>query len=226
MLCAMTLEEFHALIDAASPIIPRLRPQQRQRLTGLIERFLDEVVFTGADGFAVTPKVELTIAAQASLLLVNRSVDSFGVALQIVVHEGPVEGMEQVMGMWSGRGRIDLSWPHVLRGGFIGDDGCNVVMHEFAHVLDGGRHCDGVPAMGAPHSDVIFREIMDEELQRFRAMLEGGAMPPLNSYAATDMAEFFACVTEALFEQPQMLREHFPRVYDQLVRFYGDGLTA
>ena len=37
----------------------------------------------------------------------------------------------------------------------------------------------------------------------------------------TNMAEFFACTTEAYFETPEMLSTHYPDVYERLLHFYG-----
>jgi Mlc titration factor MtfA (ptsG expression regulator) len=42
----------------------------------------------------------------------------------------------------------------------------------------------------------------------------------LDPYAAEDPAEFFAVVSEAFFEMPLLVKQRFPRVYEQLVLFY------
>jgi hypothetical protein len=44
---------------------------------------------------------------------------------------------------------------------------------------------------------------------------------PLRPYAAENPAEFFACATEAFFEQPARLRARAPDLFGELARFYG-----
>ena len=42
----------------------------------------------------------------------------------------------------------------------------------------------------------------------------------LDSYAAENPAEFFAVMSEAFFQTPQVVRSHYPAVYEQLALFY------
>lgn len=42
----------------------------------------------------------------------------------------------------------------------------------------------------------------------------------LDEYGAVDPAEFFAVATECFFEQPRELRQAYPRLCDELKRFY------
>jgi Mlc titration factor MtfA (ptsG expression regulator) len=42
----------------------------------------------------------------------------------------------------------------------------------------------------------------------------------LDSYAAEDPAEFFAVMSEAFFQAPQVVRTDYPAVYEQLALFY------
>jgi len=43
---------------------------------------------------------------------------------------------------------------------------------------------------------------------------------PINEYAATNPAEFFAVISETFFTAPEILKQNCPEVYDQLVLFY------
>jgi Mlc titration factor MtfA (ptsG expression regulator) len=42
----------------------------------------------------------------------------------------------------------------------------------------------------------------------------------LDSYGATNPAEFFAVATEAFFEKPLKLRQNHPELYRELKEFY------
>ena len=50
--------------------------------------------------------------------------------------------------------------------------------------------------------------------------MEAGREPPIDEYAASDPAEFFAVSSEYFFEQPELLAGAYPAVYAQLVSFY------
>jgi MtfA peptidase len=42
----------------------------------------------------------------------------------------------------------------------------------------------------------------------------------LDTYGATDPAEFFAVSVEAFFEQPRALRARHPRLYEELQKYF------
>jgi MtfA peptidase len=216
--------QLERLIDSASPLVAKLSPDRRNRLATLVSQFISDVEFRGAHGFELTPQVLVTIATHACLLLLNRRQDRYGIGLRIVVHDRAIPDAPELMGRYSRWGKMDLNWNDILRGGIISVDGCNVVMHEFAHRLDSANiFMDGAPALHSASCHATWRRVMDEELTLFREGLADGVLTPLNSYAATNHAEFFACTTEAYFEQPDMLKAHFPRVYERLAHFYEDG---
>ena len=98
-----------------------------------------------------------------------------------------------------------------------GMDRQNVGIHEFAHLLD---EADGVidgrpkaalpPELLQPWAGVMQREI---------AAIQAGKSE-INSYAATNEAEFFAVVTEYFFERPEKLQEQHPELYELLSRAF------
>jgi len=51
----------------------------------------------------------------------------------------------------------------------------------------------------------------------------------LDKYAAQSPGEFFGVVSEAYFQQPELLRQHHPALHQVLARYFGlstDGTTA
>ena len=42
----------------------------------------------------------------------------------------------------------------------------------------------------------------------------------LDTYGATNPAEFFAVATEAFFERPKALQQQHPRLYGEMQRFF------
>ena len=142
------------------PIIRRLPADLQTRLEGKINLFLDQVSFHGCDGLVVTKDMELSIAAQASLVVVNsdawyhtlRTILIYPGAFKsqktdqdgyVVTQSEPIRSGES----WA-RGPVVLSWAHSEQGAENEFDGHNVVFHEFAHQLDNlSGHTDGAPLL-------------------------------------------------------------------------------
>ncbi|MDX3895879.1 zinc-dependent peptidase [Pusillimonas sp.] len=152
-----------------------------------------------------------------------------------VVHEYMMEASGEA---WEG-GPVILSWDDLSR---AEEGGVNVVIHEFAHKLDlYAGEADGMPGLGAhPHIDPRrWRQVLDESFERFNQALDvvEDAIPPdvdpesdeaspwyeqlpLDPYAATDEAEFFAVSSEAFFVDPLPLSRAMPEWYGLLARYY------
>ena len=122
-------------------------------------------------------------------------------------------------------GSVVLSWDDVRRSAADVRDGQNVVFHEFAHQLDssGGRG-DSTPVLQDRSSFIAWARALGEDFEKFRRDIEQDRRardsPVLDEYGATDPAEFFAVATESFFERPKDLQQVYPRLYDELKRFY------
>ena len=100
-------------------------------------------------------------------------------------------------------------------------DGKNLVLHEFAHQLDFEDFIgDGVPALGSRREKLSWAEVMKMEFAALRAADATGISTLLDTYGATNAAEFFAVATEAFFERPQALQQQHPRLYGEMRRFF------
>jgi Mlc titration factor MtfA (ptsG expression regulator) len=163
-----------------------------------------------------------------------------------VVHEYVQEAAGEA---WEG-GPLILSWEDAdpmqeADGGYA----FNVVIHEFAHKLDlaDGGGADGMPGLHA-HPDIsprVWMRVLDASYDAFRAQLDAveAAIPPdvdpesadadewwdtlpLDPYAATDPAEFFAVSSEAFFVHPEPLADAMPEWYALLKAFYRQDTVA
>jgi len=152
-----------------------------------------------------------------------------------VVHEYLMEASGEA---WEG-GPVILSWEDLSRGD---SEGVNVVIHEFAHKLDlYAGEADGMPGLGAhPHiRPARWRQVLGESFDHFNVALDRAeaAIPdhvdpesdeaapwydslPLDPYAGTDYAEFFAVSSEAFFVQPLPLAQAMPEWYALLSDYY------
>jgi len=214
----------------------RLSGSDRTELLGHIQVFLAEKRFEGCDGFLITDEVRVTIAAQACLLLLHRGTDYFPLMLTILVYpltymaeekrqvgehlweEGTVSRLGE-----TGRrmGSLVLSWGAVKHGAADPADGKNVVLHEFAHQLDfENEAADGVPGLSTREQQIAWAEVMRSEYASLRAADESGIPTLLDTYGATNPAEFFAVSVEAFFEQPRALRAHHAKLYAELRTYF------
>ena len=229
-------KDWLATVESNVPFFRRLSASDQAELLGNIQVFLAEKRFEGCGGLELTDEIRVTIAAQACLLLLHRKTDYFPRLLTILVYpstysveekrpvEGPVweEGRMTRLGE-TGRtlGSMVLSWDATKSGAGDPSDGKNVVFHEFAHQLDYENYAaDGVPGLVTREQQLSWREIMRSEFASLRAADETGIPTLLDTYGATNPAEFFAVSTEAFFERPCALRARHPKLYAELQRYF------
>jgi Mlc titration factor MtfA (ptsG expression regulator) len=215
---------------------PRLSAMDRAELLGHIQVFLAEKRFEGCGGFEITDEVRVTIAAQACLLLLHRETDYFPSLLTVLVYPLTYmaeerrqvgehlweEGIVSRLGETGRRmGSLVLSWGAVIHGAANPSDGKNVVLHEFAHQLDfENQAADGVPGLATSEQQLTWSEVMGTEFASLRAADETGIPTLLDTYGATDPAEFFAVSVEAFFERPRALRARHPKLYAELRNYF------
>ena len=121
-------------------------------------------------------------------------------------------------------GSLVLAWAAVKHGAADPSDGKNVVLHEFAHQLDFENHAtDGVPGLATREQQLVWSEVMRSEFASLRAADENGIPTLLNTYGATDPAEFFAVSVEAFFERPHALRNRHPKLYAELQSYFNQN---
>jgi MtfA peptidase len=212
-----------------------LSPSEKSRLDGLTQILVAEKNWEGCNGLVMTDEVKVTIAAQAGLLTLGLTVERFDsiisvlvypasyVARETVVQPGGVvlEGKSHRLGEASSIGAIVLSWPDVLLGGRVPDDGFNVVFHEFAHALDlQGHGFDGAPLLENRAQYRTWAEVMTTEYHRLISRTRRGAHTLLDPYGTVSEAEFFAVATECFFEQPLAMEHEHPKLYELFRDFF------
>src|SRR5947199_380204 len=78
----------------------------------------------------------------------------------------------------------------------------------------------GVPGLTTRGQQLSWSEVMRTEFASLRAADETGIPTLLDTYGATNPAEFFAVSTEAFFERPFALRSRHPKLYAELQRYF------
>jgi len=116
---------------------------------------------------------------------------------------------------------VMLSWRDVADSGESADWGYNVVIHEFAHVLDmGDGGPDGVPPLPNAAERDAWIAVIDPAYEAFCAEVDAGRETLLDAYGATDISEFFAVATETFFVSPNEMRAEHPDLYGLLARYF------
>ena len=226
---------WNAIIENNLPIYHRLSLEQRRRLQGHIQVFLAEKQFIGCQGLQVTEEMKLSVAAVACLLLLNERGNYFPRLRSILVYPSVYlvnettslgnyvveEGRVARLGESWTTDQVILSWEQVQRDTGNWRDGHNVVLHEFAHQLDqeDGR-AEGVPILLRNSDYPIWASVMAQAYQQLCHDVLRGVKTVMDSYGATNPAEFFAVATETFFEKPHQLLEKHPALYKQLQHYY------
>ncbi len=220
---------------AALPFIAARPAEQRERLRRLVSLFLDQKEFSGAQGFVVTDATALAVAVQACLPVLELGVDHYDGFVGIVMHRdvvrAPREQMDEhgVVHAWDEElageamegGPLMLSWADVMAEGEAGETAYNVVIHEFAHVLDmRDGTADGVPLLRSAAERQAWLDVLMPEYDAFSERVVCGHETVLDPYAAEAPDEFFAVASEAFFVTPRALKEEQPALYRLLCSYY------
>lgn len=200
-----------------------------------IKQFLFNKKFVGCAGLVVTEEMRVTVAACACLLLLNRPTTGFAKVKWIYLYPaefivrhtvkdaaGVVSKQRNVLlGEAWDHGRIILSWDSVRKGVYDFNDGRNVVLHEFAHQLDGeSGSMNGAPLLYSKGAYGSWAAIMSREYNALVDHAYFGKRSVLDEYGATNPAEFFAVATESFFEEPDVLAGEHPELYEQLASYF------
>lgn len=194
---------------------------------------VEEKDWEGCGGLEMTDEIRVTIAAQACLLILNIEHEYYRRVTSILVYpaayktmpsrgrDGVIrEGQANLGEAWL-RGPVVLSWDDARRGALDPKDGHNLVFHEFAHkldMLDGAA--DGTPPLADQETLRQWVQTMTREFAALRDAAERGRKTVLDTYGATNPAEFFAVATECFFEKARQLRQRHPSVYELLKDYY------
>jgi Mlc titration factor MtfA (ptsG expression regulator) len=217
------------------PFLSRRNAADVQRLRELSTLFLADKEFAGAHGLHVDDEMAVAIAAQACLPVLQLGLPWYRDFKGIVVHADAVLAQREVMdddgivhqyeeelsGEAMQGGPLMLSWQDVASAGSSAEWGYNVVIHEFAHVLDvRDASADGLTALPDRAAREAWLQVLSDEYEAFCDEVDAGADTLLDPYAAEAIGEFFAVTSEVFFVAPEDLLQAHPRVYELLTRFF------
>ena len=218
-------------VEQSLPFLAWRPAEDRPMLRRMALEFLAEKQVHGARGLAISDEMLLSIALQACLPVLHIGLDAYADWVGIVVYPGDFviprrmidedgvvhEYDDEVMGeAWYG-GPVLISWFDQPQDA----DGINVVIHEFAHKLDmKSGDADGMPPLHEGMSRKRWAAVMKTAFEDFQRRVDSGEETAIDPYAAELPTEFFAVTSEVFFEDPHLLNDEYPEVYEQLRLFY------
>jgi MtfA peptidase len=212
-----------------------LPPAQRAMMQRIVQVVVAEKHWTGGGGCTVTDEMKVTIAGQASLLVLGFAEPHYFDGIDsIIVYPRPYappagsrdrylivpEITAQYGEAWY-HGPIVLSWETVSADGRAPGNGQNLVLHEFAHYVDAlNGEFDGAPPFSSRRQQQEWRRVADAEYLRLVGAAQRDETTLLDHYGARNKAEFFAVATECFFEQPGAMRQQQAELYALLSNLY------
>lgn len=230
LLVAPFPEQWLYVLNQNVRVYSQLSLTHQSSIERVVKLFVAEKYWEGHDGQVIDDEVRVTIAGTAALMLLGVKDFYFDNVKTIIVFPGSVKrewkhGMvigEQVNAgeAWQS-GQVVLSWRDVILGSRRFDDGRNLVIHEFAHCLDG---LDGEMGGNLVFDDAVttkrWQSVCDDEYQQLCQAKEFGRPSVIDHYGAINKAEFFACASEVFFEAPEQLQSAKPELYGLLTKYY------
>lgn len=163
-------------------------------------------------------RLDVLVAANAALVGMYLPVDDFSSIEWIYIGEG--DGTRD--GEAWGSNKLLLEREAVIEESAAVIPGANVVIHEFAHVLD--------HMLGLSGRTPALRGALEEHLETLNrgeptCIADWRDSIPIDMVMESDFSyleqvEFFAYASEAFFTAPIELRRELPRLYDELLKIY------
>lgn len=231
-------DEWEQILHRNVPYARALPQRLQKKLKGLINVFVNEKTFEGCAGLEVTDEIRVSIAAQAGILMLGiDNLSSFYNDLRsVLVYPKPYvaqvknrqnsffveEGFQRRRGEAWTHGNVILAWDEVQKGASDIHDGQNLVFHEFAHQLDYEYGAtDNIEEQYDESHYLSWARVIGGEYKKFLQSLQQNQKTLIDAYGATNLAEFFAVITECFFEKPQELKQQHSKLYQQLKEFYN-----
>lgn len=229
-------EALWQLTLARYPFLAQRSEEDLQTLRRLTSLFLDEKSFHGVEGFEVSDDIAVAVAAQACLPVLRLGLQCYSALHSVVMHADEVmarrvvtdedgvvhEYDEPLVGEASvDTGQMMLTWSDVRDAQELADWAYNVVIHEFAHLLDAlNGEIDGIPGLPSVQAQQEWAEVLDREYERFCGWLDAGRETVLDPYGGEGPEEFFAVAAEAFFVAPRPMKKEQPALYRLLSGYF------
>ena len=215
------------------PLLKGLSEEERKRLQELSILFMHHKTFEGAHELVINRNMVLIISLQACLPILNLGLASYENFVSVIVYPASFITSRSVTDenglvhhekshlsgeAWQ-RGPVVLGWDESETAGLI--DGHNLVIHEFSHKLDMQNSvANGFPPLHATMNVKEWVSAFTTGFEHFQNQCTADKLYGIDCYAATSPAEFFAVLSEVFFERPDILKQYYAEIYEQLELYY------
>ncbi len=193
------------LLRREMALFPRFPAPVRGAILKFVPLFLRGKEFIGCNDLVVEDRHRILVAANAALVGAAQRVSCFASVRWILLYPDILH----VDGEAFTASKVVLSWDWVHAESQDPSLGSNLVVHEFAHVLD--------HLLGVSHSTPAMIEAYEAELDLLAAGEESG----FRDEDLENPQEFFAAASELFFTHPHWLGETWPALYRDLGDIYG-----
>ncbi len=217
----LTVEQQWILFNN-SALSRRLPEDHYREMEGLMHVFWHEVKFKSHGVGEITEEMRVLVAAEACMLIILLGYEPYRYLKKVEIHR------DLLAEQWAGQAdhyRVALAWNQTLGGSEYGRDNYNVILHEFAHVIDFSSYGQGA-SMPMSSNSVDYeewKEVLDREYTKLQEAYQSGEGHTLREYSIScdSRGEFFTCATESFFELAAQLQASNPEIYRLLSNFYG-----
>jgi Mlc titration factor MtfA (ptsG expression regulator) len=205
----------------------RLNDPEKSDFENRVHRFLEKVRITGVKT-ELEDRDRIFVAAGAIIPIFAFKDWEYRNIHEVLIYPGSfseefqIDGQDRnVLGL-VGNGPLQnvmILSQQELRNDFLNAHGkSNTAVHEFVHLVDKtDGSADGLPEALLPHKYAIpWLKRIHEEIGLIRA-----GRSDINPYGATNEAEFLAVAAEYFFEQPQLMHQKHPELYDLLKQAFA-----
>ena len=189
--------------------------------------FMENFTFCEMERGLPIEKIELIVASEASLLIVQRPISDYRHLHRINIWKEVIENHKEARGTAT-RNEINLSWNYLEKTIGQARDGHNLTLHEFAHLIDFADDgiAQSIPVSSYSEDFKEWQKLVNDEHERLMKAYEGGKNYSIRAYGGYesikgDKPELFSCGTSAFFERGSRLKRECPKVYQMMQNFYG-----
>ena len=215
---------FHRFLNRKFRYYHQLPAKSKLHFLRLVRDHFEYFKFEARGGLRVTRGRKAIISAAASQLAMHLPSESFTFYTRIFVYPDHYESLHTGKlhkgEVNPGFRLIVFSWRAVEEGLNPGDDGVNLLLHEFGHAL-------WLEHKLMHHEYTVLDEVLVARFEALAALemekLAANQDHFFRRYAFSNIEEFFAVAVENFFERPTRFKREIPEIYHTLVRLFGQN---
>tara|TARA_B100000676_G_scaffold312444_1_gene386680 strand:+ start:4337 stop:5644 length:1308 start_codon:yes stop_codon:yes gene_type:complete len=222
----MSADQNRKWLETNVSLFSRMPADLQNDLLVILPSFIAKVGWQGKEGLQITDEMKVCIAAEACIPLLRMSggLDNYQrLKLVEVFPEDLAKVSAPGVAGDANYERVRLGWRWAREGMENGEDGYNLIIHEFAHIIDFASmdgQADGVPRFESYREIRDWERFVSQNYEDFQREL-GSNNESFSDYGSSNEAEFFACATESFFERGAKFHYEWPEIYDRLKDYYG-----